>query len=151
MIKQAKMKHHAHKIFFLLNHFVTQHKQHGDCYYVVDSFVAVKLGSKENALMNCVYFIVELVDIKNLEFEDFVVDDDACNHCFWFPCVATLRPSWLGQGCTPMDGNNIIRKDRLVFMLTSDAYTFWQKRMRKRKKLILLGGVRWRCPPWIRQ
>ena len=119
MIKQAKMKHHAHKIFFLLNHFVTPHKQHGDCYYVADSFVTVKLGSKENALMNCVYSTVELVDIKNLEFEDFVVDDNACNHCFWFPCVATLRPSWLGQGCTPMDGNNIIRKDRLVFMLNN--------------------------------
>ncbi len=55
---------------------------------------------------------IELVDIKNLDFEDFVVDDDACAHCFWFPCVATLRPNWLGQGCPAMDGNNIIRKDR---------------------------------------
>ena len=59
---------------------------------------------------------IELVDIKNLEFEDFVVDDDACSHCFWFPCVATLRPNWLGQGGPPMDGNNIIRKDRLVVL-----------------------------------
>ena len=57
---------------------------------------------------------IELVDIKNLDYEDFSVDDDACPHCFWFPCVATLRPNWLGQGCTAMDGNNIIRKDRSV-------------------------------------
>ena len=38
---------------------------------------------------------------------------------------------------------------------TSDAYTFWQKCMQKRKKLILLGGgggVRaGGAPPWIRQ
>ena len=57
------------------------------------------------------------MDIKNLDYEDFVVDDDACPHCFWFPCVATLRPNWLGQGCTAMDGNNIIRKDRSVKQL----------------------------------
>ena len=35
---------------------------------------------------------------------------------------------------------------------TSDAYTFQQKCMQKRKKLILLrGGARRRRPPWIRQ
>ena len=33
---------------------------------------------------------------------------------------------------------------------TSDTYTFRQKHMQKRKKLILLGGVR-RRRPWIRQ
>ena len=67
---------------------------------------------------------IELVDIKNLDYEDFVVDDDACPHCFWFPCVATLRPNWLGQGCTPMDGNNIIRKDRSVKQLMG-SWSLW--------------------------
>ena len=35
---------------------------------------------------------------------------------------------------------------------TSNVYTFWQKHMRKRKKLILLGGGHvLAAPPWIRQ
>ena len=35
---------------------------------------------------------------------------------------------------------------------TSDAYTFWQKHIRKRKKLILLGGGHVpAAPPWICQ
>ncbi len=59
---------------------------------------------------------IEMLDITHLTRKDFVVDDDACEHCFWHPCVATLRPNWLGQGCAEMDGNNIIRKDKYVPM-----------------------------------
>ncbi len=83
-----------------------------------ESTPASSEGDPENFEINK---FIELVDIKNLEPEDFVVDDDACQHCFWYPCVANLRPNWLGQGGPPMEGNNIIRKDRCESFRSSNS------------------------------
>ena len=70
----------------------------------------------------------------------FCKKDCFCCHNQYMPLTlyAVADPGFPVGGRRPVGGGGAP---------TSDAYTFRQKRMGKRKKLILLGGVRWWRPP----